>query len=304
MTGATSTGDVLTINGTGLFVDVRGPKDAPPLLFVHGGPGQGSYDFMHAQGDRLAERLRVVGVDQRGVLRSDPLPTGAPLNVQVLLEDFEALRQELGIDSWTILGHSAGGGYAIRYAHQYPASVHAAIYDCPCWDCAGTDRYRLPIAADLLERYGELKAARRCRELAAKPERLNADDQTWAAMRALGKRYNELFFHQPDNTDALDRIGMQSGLSEDQWRRGVSHLPLLTEMYESKLDLLPELSQPSLLVHGRHDLVIPPGDVQAFRDGVPNGRVHTFERSGHFAYIEEPDEYTAVVTDFVLSAHR
>jgi hypothetical protein len=37
MTEATSTADVLTINGTGLFVDVRGPEDAPPLLFVHGG---------------------------------------------------------------------------------------------------------------------------------------------------------------------------------------------------------------------------------------------------------------------------
>ncbi|MEU8227088.1 alpha/beta fold hydrolase [Kribbella sp. NPDC048915] len=61
------------VRGTRLYVDQRGPADAQPLLFMHGGPGAGSYDFMTFQGDRLAERFRLIGVDQRGVQRSDPL---------------------------------------------------------------------------------------------------------------------------------------------------------------------------------------------------------------------------------------
>lgn len=67
----------VNVNGTRLFADIRGPEDGPPMLFVHGGPGQSCYDFMHAQGTLL------------------------------------------GIESWTILGHSAGGGYALSYALQH-----------------------------------------------------------------------------------------------------------------------------------------------------------------------------------------
>jgi proline iminopeptidase len=60
---------LVSVNGTGLFVDDRGDATAPALLFIHGGPGQSCYDFMQIQGDRLARRLRIIGVV--------PMPTGA-----------------------------------------------------------------------------------------------------------------------------------------------------------------------------------------------------------------------------------
>ena len=40
---------------------------------------------MQAQGSRLARSLRVIGVDQRGALRSDPLPILADLTQPALL---------------------------------------------------------------------------------------------------------------------------------------------------------------------------------------------------------------------------
>jgi proline iminopeptidase len=76
---------LVRINGTRLFVDDRGDAAASPLLFIHGGPGQSCYDFMQLQGDRLARRLRIIGVDQRGTLRSDPLPPEPALTAAVLI---------------------------------------------------------------------------------------------------------------------------------------------------------------------------------------------------------------------------
>ena len=35
-----------------------------------------------------------------------------------------------------------------------------------------------------------------------------------------------------------------------------------------------------------------------FRAAVPGGLVRTFQRSAHFAYLEEPDDYAAAVTEF------
>lgn len=163
---------LVEIGGTRLFVDDRGDADAPPLLFIHGGPGQGCYDFMRSVGDSLARRLRIIGVDQRGTLRSDPLPASPPLTVELLIADFEELRKTLGLSTWAVLGHSAGGHYALRYVTSHPASVCAAIFDCPCWDADLTERHRLPEVARRLAELGQLADARRCCELASKPGRL------------------------------------------------------------------------------------------------------------------------------------
>ncbi|HRK45429.1 MAG TPA: alpha/beta hydrolase, partial [Nocardioides sp.] len=37
------------------------------------------------------------------------------------------LRGGLGVESWTVLGHSAGSDLAVRYAVEHPASVRAVI---------------------------------------------------------------------------------------------------------------------------------------------------------------------------------
>ncbi|MGH3507094.1 MAG: alpha/beta fold hydrolase [Nocardioidaceae bacterium] len=291
---------LVEVNGTRLFVDVRGSEDAPTLLYIHGGPGMGSYDFMSAVGDRLVERgLRVVGLDQRGVLRSDPLPGEPPLSVEVLVSDFEAVRSALRIERWSILAHSAGAVYGLEYAVSHPDAVTVAVFDCPSWDADLTDRYRLPIAAQRLEDRGEQEAAARCRDLAAKPDRIDASDDTRSTMQQLGPDYLSLFFHDASNAGIIEQASEVSGLSDAQWSKGISHLPLLAEMYQPRLGMLAELRPPALLVHGRDDLVTAPEMLRRFRDDVSDGVVHEFPRSGHFAYHEEPDEYVEVLADFI-----
>jgi len=292
---------LVRINGTRIFVDDRGEADAPSLLFIHGGPGQGCYDFMHSQGDRLAARLRVIGVDQRGTLRSDPLPASPPLTADLLVSDFEALRARLRISSWAVLGHSAGAGYALRYVTSRAGAVRAVIFDCPCWDADMTDRHRLPAVARTLEDLGQLADAERCRELAAKAGRLAFSDGTRQAMRALGAQYMEQFFHDPDGAADFADLLADSGFTQEQRQRGNSHWPLLAAMYEPVLGLLPRIKRPALLLRGQDDLVAAPGMLEAFAAAVPGGLVRTFAESGHYAYLEEPEAYCAAVTEFVLA---
>ena len=68
------------ITKRGLFADTRGDADAPALLFLHGGPGQGCHDFMAIQGHLLGRSVRLIGIDQRGVDRSAPLPVAGDLS--------------------------------------------------------------------------------------------------------------------------------------------------------------------------------------------------------------------------------
>ncbi len=271
------------------------------MLFVHGGPGQGCYDFMYAQGDLLARKLRVIGVDQRGTLRSDPLPAVPPLSAELLVADFEALRARLRIESWAVLGHSAGAGYALRYVTSHPGAVRGVIFDCPCWDADMSDRYRLPVVARRLEELGQLPDAERCRELAAKSGRLTFSDGTRQAMQTLGAHYLEQFFHDRGAAAGFTALLEASGLTPEQWQRGNSHWPLRAAMYESVLPLLARVRRPALLMRGQDDLVTTPDMIAAFERTIAGAVVRTFGSSGHFGYLEEPAEYGAAVTEFVLA---
>jgi proline iminopeptidase len=292
---------LINVGGTRLFVDDRGDHDAPPLLFIHGGPGQSCYDYMHAQGDLLSRRLRLIGVDQRGVLRSDPLPASPPLTEELLIDDFEELRQAFGFTRWAILGHSAGGHYAARYAATRPESVSAVIFDCPCFDADLTDRYRLPEIARRLDALGKPASAERCRELAARPGRLTAKDETYVAMQVLGDHYMEQFFHDPRGAADFDRVNEDAGFPNEMRGRGNSHLPLMAEVYEPVFDLLPQIQCPAMLIRGQDDLVAAPAAVAEFTRLVPTAQHKVLDQSGHMDYQEEPDEYCAAVTEFVLT---
>jgi proline iminopeptidase len=291
---------LVEVGGTRLFVDDRGDADAPPLLFIHGGPGQGCYDFMWSAGDLLAKRLRIIGVDQRGTLRSDPLPASAALSVELLIADFEELRKTLGLSAWAVLGHSAGGHYALRYVTSHPGTVSAAIFDCPCWDADLTERHRLPEVARRLAELGQLADAKRCRDLAAKPGRLIVADGTRAAAQALGPHFMELHFHAPEGAADFTRLLENSGFSQEQWQRGDAHRPLSAALYEPLLPLLAEVARPAMLTRGHDDLTTTPQMVAAFTELVTGGELRVFEHSGHFPYLEEPAGYCQTVTEFAL----
>ncbi len=62
-------GEVVSVRGTHLWVDDLGDPERPAVLYLHGGPGSGCYDFVLHQGQRLAASVRLIAVDQRGVLR-------------------------------------------------------------------------------------------------------------------------------------------------------------------------------------------------------------------------------------------
>ena len=104
----------------GLFIEYIGNKLAPPLLYLHGGPGTGSYDFVVFQKKLLADQVRLITMDQRGVLRSPAIADSDEFGLNVLVQDIEKVRRSLEISSWSVLGHSFGGYLGALYANLYP----------------------------------------------------------------------------------------------------------------------------------------------------------------------------------------
>ncbi|MEV0843392.1 alpha/beta hydrolase [Actinocatenispora sera] len=287
-----------------LFLDVRGKPGAPPLLYLHGGPGMGCHEFMEWQGDRLSQRLHVIGLDQRGTLRSAPLADGETLDESDVIADCEALRESMGIQRWAVLGHSFGGRMALRYAHRHPERISAVLFENPGWDLAEADRAKLLAAAPLFTEVGDPVSATRCRNLAAAPR-----FEHWEVvdlLAGLGERHLELYVHRPEARSALAATLASAFPAElrDRGDAAARRLLAAPDVLASMVGLLPGLAVPALLMKGRYDLVTGPSQLAAFRAEVPDGRVELFPRSAHYPQLEEPELYQTTVQAFVIAHAR
>jgi proline iminopeptidase len=277
------------VRDTRLYVDQRGRTDAPPLLFVHGGPGAGSYDFMAFQGDRLAGDFHLIGLDQRGVQRSDPL-TG-PVDEEDLIADFEALREQLGIERWSLLGHSYGGRLALRYAVAHPDSITRVVFENPAWDMVlATEtlvRAALPLlpGAELPPHTG--------------PATKQMWDQRIAVLSQLGDRRMQIYLgpdsqdlQLPADTELPDEYHERSGQFSGEITKSPSFV-------EPLLQYLGQLNQPALLIKGEHDPATSPREIELFRSDVPDGTYYYAAGAGHFMHAEQADLFARLVTEFL-----
>jgi proline iminopeptidase len=211
--------EMLLVRGKQLYVEVLGPVTAPAVLYLHGGPGTGAYDFTRHQGGRLSPVLRLVAMDQRGVLRSDPLGDTEAFGLEDLIEDCEAVRRALGIDRWAVIGHSFGGYLAVRYALKYPAAVTAVVLESPTLDLGSSARSLLRRAAAEYRALGRASEAEACVTAAAAP---TTSDQVWSEFtrlsNGLGPARNNLYVYGPDK-GFFDALVAESPIPREWWRR-------------------------------------------------------------------------------------
>lgn len=107
---------ITTSDGVKLFVEVRG--QGKPCLYLHGGPGSGSYWLKKFSGAMLEQRFQMIYLDQRGVARSTS-PANHDYSLARMVKDFEEVRSALNIERWYTLGHSFGGVLQMAYAQAH-----------------------------------------------------------------------------------------------------------------------------------------------------------------------------------------
>jgi pimeloyl-ACP methyl ester carboxylesterase len=118
-------------------------RDRPYLLFLQGGPGfEAARPTSPPTGwmKRALSEYRVLLLDQRGTGRSTPvgwrIPGDSPedqgtylthFRADGIVRDAEAIRQELGIDRWSVLGQSFGGFTSMTYLSIAPGGLREAF---------------------------------------------------------------------------------------------------------------------------------------------------------------------------------
>ena len=101
-----------------MYWEESGAVDGVPVLYLHGGPGGGTSPRARQFFDPF--HYRIVLFDQRGAGRSTPLGETRNNTTQLLIDDIERLRRELGIERWLVFGGSWGSTLALAYGETHP----------------------------------------------------------------------------------------------------------------------------------------------------------------------------------------
>jgi proline iminopeptidase len=105
-------------DGVALHVGVTG--EGPDVVVLTGGPGCVQY----LERDELSPAgHRAWYPEPRGVGRS----AGGPHTMESAVADLEAIRAEVGVERWTVVGHSWGSDLAVRYAVENPRAVTKVV---------------------------------------------------------------------------------------------------------------------------------------------------------------------------------
>jgi pimeloyl-ACP methyl ester carboxylesterase len=139
--------DHATPHGQAITVFTRevaaiGGEDRPYLLFLQGGPGfEAARPTAPPSGwqKRALKDYRLLLLDQRGTGRSSPvgvIPGDTPeaqagylghFRADSIVRDAELVRQELGVERWSVLGQSFGGFCTMTYLSFAPEGLREAF---------------------------------------------------------------------------------------------------------------------------------------------------------------------------------
>ena len=98
-----------------------------------------------------------------------------------------------------------------------------------------------------------------------------------------------------------------------QWRLTLSYtlvtlLPILAleamAARPSSVDLLPQITVPTLVIAGHDDLIVPLEASESMARAIPKARLVVIPDAGHSAPIEQPEAVNAAVREFLAALER
>lgn len=283
--------------GTKLWFRVAGSarEGAPPVVFLHGGPGQGSAHFDALVGPHLERSLRMVYLDQRGSGHS-ARPADGDYAIATLLDDIEALRRSLGVPRIALVGHSFGGLLALEYAARHPERVSGLVFVAGVYDMQLQCALRL---ATLAERRRAAFERVRGDTLDAQGRRRSDCDLELRAFASGSEREaysRETMFPDTAVAARIDSVEKAHGIrNSGEMGRALFSQGLLGYRFGG----YDRVTMPVLVIAGSHDGAARAEGLRVLAERLPRGKFMEFERSGHFVYLDETLRFAREIAQFL-----
>ena len=258
----------LTVLGHEIRAAVRpGTEPGPPLLLCNGIGA--SLDLLQPFVDALDPRIGVVRFDVPGVGVS-PNPR-LPYSFALLTVGVGRMMSLLGFDEYDVLGISWGGGLAQQIAFQQPRRCRRLVLVS-----TATGSLMIPASPSVL------------RKMVTPQRYRDADYAVQVAAELYGGRMRD----RPDDVRRLMHAQSRVGS-----RRGYL-LQLLAGAGWSSLPALPLIRQPTLILAGADDPIIPLVNARIMARLLPHARLHVYD-DGHLGLVTSADTLAPLIADFL-----
>lgn len=262
-----------TVAANGISTNYLEAGDGPPLVFVHGsGPGVTAYANWRLTLPLMAGKFHCYAPDMVGFGLTER-PAGIDYTLQTWVDQLAGFLDTLGLATVSLVGNSFGGAVALRFAATHPDRVGKLVL-------MGSVGVPFPITEGLDSVWGyqpSLAAMRRLLDYFAYSRELVNDELAQV-------RY-----------EASIRPGFQESFSamfpapRQRW----------VEALSTPDEQIAALTQPTLIIHGRDDQVIPLATSLRLHELIDDSELHVFGRCGHWTQIERSEPFAALLTEFL-----
>ena len=280
---AQESGMVISTDSSAIFYRTYGT--GKPLLIINGGPGMNS-DGFQGLATALSENFRTIIFDQRGTGRSVLKKVDSTtITMELMISDIEFLRKQLGLKSWSVLGHSFGGMVASAYATVHPEVIDRIVLSSSGGiDLGLLDYFRESLNAKLTT------AQRDTIEYWA--ARMDGEDGRYARLqraKVLAHAYVLDTTYYPVIAERLTQINPE--VNQLMWDN-------LHRISFDCRNQLRDVDIPVLIIQGKQDLVRPQtaeDSHQAFR----NSKIVFMDHCIHYGWLDNPEVYFKEVVGFL-----
>lgn len=264
---------IVTEQGVELHYEDAG--SGPPLVFLHGWLMSGR--VWHFQRE-LAPGYRLITLDLRGHGRSG---TGSGLGLAELAADLEQLFDRLQLDRATLVGWSMGAQLALSAATRLADRLAALVL------VGGTPRF----CSD--EGYPHGLSPLEARGMGLRLKRNMA--------RTAGEFFKGMF--APGELSASQYQELARTVAGRLPELHVALAALESLASADLRPLLPQITLPTLLLHGTADTICLPGASSYMAERLPAAVLRLLEGVGHAPFLSRPGQFNTLVTEFLQDVY-
>lgn len=255
-----------------VFCETRGSGEIP-IVLIHGLGA--SHRLWLPQIDVFSQYFKTVYFDLRGHGLSEVPMSGYELHNYT--EDLLALLDYLNIDKANLCGISMGGMIAMDFAVKYPEKTEKLVL-------AGT----APSITDVNKKImnfliKDSKAVEKARSRSVTAEKFIETMYSPEFLKSVSKELLE---------------SIKARISESPWLGYVEAVKAFVSSKWSVEEKLPQLENPTLIIHGKKDIVFDVTAAQKLSKLIKNSQLQIFD-VGHVVNVEEPKLFNEKVLEFL-----
>ena len=259
------------VNDIDIYYEIHG--NGEPLVLICGLGGDVTRWYRNIPG--LSRDFRVIAFDNRGAGRSDK--PDIPYSMSMMCDDIAGLMDALDIEKAHIFGISMGGMITLNFGILHPDRVMSLMPGCTrpggSHNILGEPGSSSILSPDLIAV-------------------MSPEDRGRAFLPSL---WSEAYIE--NNPDIVDEyIEKTSVYPQDPV--GYTRQMAAADAHDV-YDRLPDITAPSLVIHGSEDSLIPADNARIIAECIPGAELVVLEGLGHGFYSQEPEMVNGILIDFM-----